>query len=102
MTSAQIKSVRRNRMGVDRFGNPHAANLPYARGDILRSTEDDFQKLQVAWSLIRARGPGRILRGTSLPWTWSAGPGRMRSRAIAAMSCVPTCEMQGWGDSEVG
>src|SRR5207302_9910565 len=49
---------RRERMGIDRFGNPHAPNLSYARGEILRSTEDDFQKLQRAWSLIRERGPG--------------------------------------------
>ena len=40
-------------MTFDRFGNPHAPNLPYARGKILASTEDDFAKLQVAWSLIR-------------------------------------------------
>jgi len=45
-------------MGIDRFGNPHASNLSYARGKILRSTEDDFQKLQRAWSPIRERGPG--------------------------------------------
>src|SRR5271165_3311268 len=45
-------------MSVDRFRNPHTPNLPYARGEILRSTEDDFQKLQRAWSLIRERGPG--------------------------------------------
>jgi L-seryl-tRNA(Ser) seleniumtransferase len=44
-------------MGIDRFGNPYAPNLSYARGEILRSTEDDFQKLQWAWSLIRERGP---------------------------------------------
>src|SRR6202045_2252735 len=44
-------------MGIDRFGNPHAPNLCYARGKILRSTENDFQKLQRAWSLIRERGP---------------------------------------------
>jgi L-seryl-tRNA(Ser) seleniumtransferase len=44
-------------MRVDRFGNPHAANLPYARGEILASTEDDFRKLQTAWALIRERGP---------------------------------------------
>ena len=30
-------------MSVDRFGNPHAPNLSYAHGEILRSTEDDFQ-----------------------------------------------------------
>src|SRR5258708_15320210 len=45
-------------MGIDRFGNPHASNLSYARGEILRSTAADFQKLQRAWSLIRERGPG--------------------------------------------
>jgi len=47
-------------MAVDRFGNPHAPNLPYARGKILSSTEDDFRKLEVAWSLIRERGPRNI------------------------------------------
>jgi len=53
-------------MGVDRFGNVHAPNLSYARGNILRGTEDDFQKLQVAWSLIRRRGPDRIYVFTGL------------------------------------
>jgi hypothetical protein len=33
-------------MAVDRFGNLHAPNLPYARGKILASTEDDFRKLR--------------------------------------------------------
>jgi L-seryl-tRNA(Ser) seleniumtransferase len=53
-------------MNVDRFGNPHAPNLSYARGKILRSTEDDFQKLQLAWSLIRQRGPRNIYIFTGL------------------------------------
>jgi L-seryl-tRNA(Ser) seleniumtransferase len=53
-------------MGVDRFGNPHAPNLSYARGEVLRSTEDDFRKLQQAWSLIRERGPQKIFVFTGL------------------------------------
>lgn len=53
-------------MSVDRFGNPHAPNLSYARGNILASTEDDFKKLQLAWSLIRQRGPGSIYIFTGL------------------------------------
>ena len=53
-------------MGVDRFGNSHAPDLTYARGEILRSTEDDFKKLQVAWSLICERSPGRIYIFTGL------------------------------------
>ena len=44
-------------MGMDRFGNPHAPNLSYARGAILASTADDFRKLQHAWRLMRERGP---------------------------------------------
>src|SRR5580692_8470917 len=56
----------RERMGIDRFGNPHASNLSYARGKILRSTEDDFEKLQRAWSLIRERGPGNTYVLTGL------------------------------------
>ena len=42
-------------MATDRFGNAIAAGLPYARGTILRSTEDDFTKLRHAWQLIQAR-----------------------------------------------
>ena len=53
-------------MGVDRFGNPHAPNLPYTRGEILSSTEDDFVKLQRAWSLIRERGPSSTYISTGL------------------------------------
>lgn len=53
-------------MGVDRFGNPHAPNLSYARGKILRSTEDDFHKLQRAWALIRERGPDNVYIFTGL------------------------------------
>jgi L-seryl-tRNA(Ser) seleniumtransferase len=53
-------------MGVDRFGNPHAPSLSYARGEILSSTEDDFQKLQRAWALIRERGGGKICVFTGL------------------------------------
>jgi hypothetical protein len=53
-------------MGVDRFGNVHAPNLSYARGNILRGTEDDFQKLRVAWSLIRKRGVDGVYIFTGL------------------------------------
>ena len=53
-------------MGIDRFGNRHAPNLSYARDDILRDTEDDFKKLQVAWSLIRRRDLDRIYVFTGL------------------------------------
>jgi len=53
-------------MSVDRFGNAHAPDLSYARGKILGGTEDDFQKLQLAWSLIRQRGPRNIYIFTGL------------------------------------
>ncbi|HTZ34914.1 MAG TPA: hypothetical protein VMB84_02750 [Stellaceae bacterium] len=56
-------------MTVDRFGNPHAPNLSYARGRILTGTEDDFQKLQVAWSLIRDKGPRNVFVFTGLDHT---------------------------------
>ena len=39
-------------MTTDRFGNPLAPALAYARGKILASTEDDFRKLQHAWRII--------------------------------------------------
>src|SRR5262249_10535900 len=42
-------------MSTDRFGNAYAPGLPYARGHILPSTEDDFRKCQEAWRHIAAR-----------------------------------------------
>jgi L-seryl-tRNA(Ser) seleniumtransferase len=53
-------------MATDRFGNPHAPNLPYARGRILATTGDDFRKLQRAWALIRERGPDAVFIFTGL------------------------------------
>src|SRR5215471_19530908 len=53
-------------MAVDRFGNPHAPNLSYARGEILAGTDDDFRKLQLAWSLIREKGPRAVYIFTGL------------------------------------
>ncbi|HEV8613983.1 MAG TPA: hypothetical protein VGU22_00685 [Methylomirabilota bacterium] len=38
-------------MSTDRFGNPFAPALPYARGKILTSTEDDDRKLRRAWAI---------------------------------------------------
>src|SRR6516162_7574996 len=59
-------SAGRPGMATDRFGNPHAPNLPYARGRILATTEDDFRKLQRGWSLIRERGPDAVFIFTGL------------------------------------
>jgi len=42
-------------MQTDRFGNPFADGLPYARGAILPSTADDIAKLKVAWAHMRRR-----------------------------------------------
>jgi L-seryl-tRNA(Ser) seleniumtransferase len=53
-------------MTVDRFGNTHAPSLSYARGEILKGTEDDFRKLQRAWGLIRERGPEAVYIFTGL------------------------------------
>ena len=51
---------------TDRFGNAFAPTLSYARGKILASTEDDFRKLQRAWSIVRERGPENIFIFTGL------------------------------------
>jgi L-seryl-tRNA(Ser) seleniumtransferase len=50
----------------DRFGNRFAPTLPYARGRILTTTEDDFRKLQRAWGIVRARGPESVFIFTGL------------------------------------
>ena len=42
-------------MQQDRFGNPYAPGLNYARGAILPTTADDIAKLKVAWAHIRRR-----------------------------------------------
>ena len=40
---------------TDRLGNRLAPSLPYARGTLLSSTEDDYKKLKQAWRLIGNR-----------------------------------------------
>jgi hypothetical protein len=40
---------------ADRFGNPLADGLPYARGEILRTTADDHAKLERASANAAAR-----------------------------------------------
>jgi hypothetical protein len=53
-------------MDTDRFGNRFAPALPYARGRILASTEDDFRKLRRAWAIIRKHGSESIFIFTGL------------------------------------
>lgn len=57
-------------MTTDRFGNEFAAELPYARGSIVRSTEDDFIKLERARRVIERRiathGPEAIFNFSGL------------------------------------
>jgi L-seryl-tRNA(Ser) seleniumtransferase len=57
-------------MSYDRFGNEHGPGLPFARGRIVTSTEDDFRKLQQAWRVIEARvkegGPDSIYNFSGL------------------------------------
>lgn len=40
---------------TDRFGNPIAEGLPYARGDLIRHTPDDLNKVKRAEMLARKR-----------------------------------------------
>ncbi len=58
------------RRDADRFGNRFAPGLPYARGRILTSTEDDFRKVQRAWRIverrIRERGPESVFNFSGL------------------------------------
>ncbi len=57
-------------MTMDRYGNAFAPGLPYARGSIIRSTEDDFVKLERARSVIARRiadrGPESIFNFSGL------------------------------------
>src|SRR6266498_1245792 len=63
---------------TDRFGNPFAPTLSYARGKILSSTEDDFRKLQHAWSIVRQRGPENIFIFTGLDHSLPMTPEDLR------------------------
>lgn len=53
-------------MDRDRFGNRFAPGLPYARGGILTSTEDEFRKLRRAWRVIQERGPDSVFNFSGL------------------------------------
>jgi L-seryl-tRNA(Ser) seleniumtransferase len=92
-------------MRTDRFGNPHAPSLPYARGNILATTEDDFRKLQHAWAVMRERGRDNLFIFTglehSLPMTGEELPDaddeiapalyfeRMRTLALQHLGGLP-------------
>jgi L-seryl-tRNA(Ser) seleniumtransferase len=73
-----ILSEETARMHVDRFGNPFDPNLPYARGRLLSTTEDDFRKLRHAWQIIRRRvrerGPESVHNFTGLDRTLVVDP----------------------------
>lgn len=49
------------------------SELPYERGEILRSTEDDFAKLRAAWRIIEERG-GDVFNFTGLERSSGDGP----------------------------
>ena len=51
---------------LDRFGNEWAPGVPYARGEIITSTEDDFVKMQEAWRHIRERGAENVFNFSGL------------------------------------
>lgn len=40
---------------TDRLGNPLGEGVPYARGKLLQTSEDDYKKLSHAWEVIAAR-----------------------------------------------
>ncbi len=62
----------------DRFGNQFAPTLSYARGKILASSEDDFSKLQRAWTVIRKRGPESVFIFTGLEHSLPMAPEDLR------------------------
>jgi L-seryl-tRNA(Ser) seleniumtransferase len=68
-------------MEMDRFGNVLAEGLPYARGAIIRSTQDDLAKLRQAWRHIEARlrkdGPDAVFNFTGLERALHVEPGDM-------------------------
>jgi L-seryl-tRNA(Ser) seleniumtransferase len=55
---------------TDSYGNEHGPGLPYARGEVLTSTEDEFRKLQEAWRHVAARvrdgGPETVFNFSGL------------------------------------
>ena len=65
-------------MTADRFGNVHAPGLPYARGSIITSTQDDLRKLQHARRLIerivRDRGQQAVFNFTGLERSFALEP----------------------------
>src|SRR5215470_12490783 len=69
-SNVQDRIALEESMSTDHFGNVYAPGLPYARGQILTSTEDDFRKFQEAWRHIAARvrtgGPEAIYNFSGL------------------------------------
>jgi L-seryl-tRNA(Ser) seleniumtransferase len=62
-----VEDLRNVAAPADRFGNPLADGLPYARGDILRGTEDDHAKLEHLRPIVAERHrAGRLFDLTGL------------------------------------
>jgi L-seryl-tRNA(Ser) seleniumtransferase len=61
-------------MSRDRFGNEFAPGLPYARGKILASTEDDLRKVRRAWRIIERRGADAVFNFSGLDRSLPALP----------------------------
>lgn len=82
-------------MRKGRFGNEFAPGLPYARGHILRHTEDDFRKCQEAWRRVRfsilrpsGRWLGRLLSGYR---SWLRRRGRLQ---LSSRTCLAIASMK--------
>lgn len=77
-------------MKKDRFGNVYAPCLPYARGKIITSTQDDVVKLHAAWQLIaqriQAHGPGAVFNLSGLERSF---PGEVEDRWLLDDELAP-------------
>jgi L-seryl-tRNA(Ser) seleniumtransferase len=69
-----VEPVRESAQTTDRFGNPLADALPYARGEILRGTADDHAKLRRAWRIVAERHrAGTLYNFTGLERSFVSG-----------------------------
>ena len=93
-------------MSTDRFGNPLAPGLPYARGRILTSTADDIRKVRAAGEIIRHRtttlGPESVYLLSGLERRLSVVPEELPAMDDELASALYTDEVTELGLEHLG
>jgi len=87
MTQALAREASAESQPTDRFGNPLDPIVRYARGRILRGSDDEVRRMQLARRMVGRETPSRSASSTSFA---SLPPTGISPLSIIFSSCVAT------------